>query len=216
MITLGVDTSEAWGKLALCNGETCLGHQTATERFSHAEELFTLIDEVLTRNNVDKSAIELISINKGPGSFTGLRIGLAAAKGMCQSLGVGLVGVDGTVSYRRKVGQEARVCVIIKNRRDLVYARWFEQANPVGSTKVMSHNELIERLREEQVQTVVVGSGAVDLRNRLESLAKLEVAPDENNCPSAINIAQLGQQAYAENELYCLEPQYVELSITRN
>ena len=148
-LTLGVDTSESLGGVALYDEGRLAEMRMMDTPLSHAECLFPLIDTILEACEVDKSQVELASINRGPGSFTGLRIGLAAMKGFCQALDVPLIGIDGTQVYRQMVEDHQRVCVILASRRDLYYVRWFGGSRPKGPTVVMREAELIDRLGRE-------------------------------------------------------------------
>ena len=117
MIILGIDTSAAGGGVALCKDNETLMELMMESPLQHAEELLPLIDEVLNRCEMKISDVDLVSVNSGPGSFTGLRIGLATVKGICQAARIPLVGVDGWMMFRqreasrseeRRVGKECR------------------------------------------------------------------------------------------------------------
>lgn len=185
------------------------------ERLHHAEELLPLIAGLLDECGLNKDQIGLVSVNRGPGSFTGLRIGLSTAKGICQSLGVPLVGVDGTVVYRARLGAKGRVCVLIPDRRDLFYVRWFSGMRALGEVAVQSSAGLLARLSEERKELVAVGSGAQLLREQLQECALVKLATQELNRPSPAWIARLGEEAYTQDQLYELEPTYVEPALVK-
>jgi len=210
MLTLGVDTSESLGGVALYEEGRIAETQMMDTPLSHAESLFPLIERILEACNVDKSQVELVSINQGPGSFTGLRIGLAAMKGFCQSLDVPLVGVDGTTVYRQLVEEHQRVCVVLSSRRDLYYVRWFGGTRPKGPTVVVREAELIELLGQEKRELWLVGSGAPRLGEHLRPWQHIRIADDAANRPSPLAVAQWGSKNYEADQLYTIEPLYVE------
>ncbi|MBE0636110.1 tRNA (adenosine(37)-N6)-threonylcarbamoyltransferase complex dimerization subunit type 1 TsaB [Candidatus Bipolaricaulota bacterium] len=210
MLTLGVDTSESLGGVALYDEGRLSQTRMMDTPLSHAESLFPLIEELMEASSVDKSQVDLVSINRGPGSFTGLRIGLAAMKGLCQSLEIPLVGVDGTLVYRRFVEERQRVCVVLSSRRDLYYVRWFGGSRPKGPTAVMREAELIARLGQEERELWLVGSGAPRLEVRLRSLEHVRIAPEAFNQPSPLAVAQWGSKNFVADQLYSVEPLYVE------
>jgi len=185
------------------------------EPLHHAEELLPLLAGLLDGCGRNKNQLGLVCVNCGPGSFTGLRIGLATAKGLCQSLGIPLVGVDGIVAYRVRVDVTGRVCVLVPNRRDLFYVRWFAGARPLGEVAVLSSSDVLRRIAEERKHLVVVGSGAEYLRERLQECALVEVSPEESNRPSPAWIARLGEEAYTRDQLYEVEPTYVEPALVK-
>jgi tRNA threonylcarbamoyladenosine biosynthesis protein TsaB len=185
------------------------------EPLHHAEELLPLLAELLDECGRSKDQISLVSANCGPGSFTGLRIGLATAKGLCQSLGIPLVGVDGTVAYRARLDVKGRVCVLVPNRRDLFYIRWFAGARALGEVAVLSITDVLTRISEERRQLVAIGSGAELLREQLGECGLVDIAPEEINRPSATWIARLGEDTHTKDQLYDLEPTYVEPALVK-
>jgi len=210
MLTLGVDTSESLGGVALYDE----GRLAETRRFdtplSHAERLFPLIETILEACDVDKHQLNLVSINRGPGSFTGLRIGLAAMKGLCQSLEIPLVGVDGTQVYRQLVEDHQHVCVVLSSRRDLYYVRWFAGSRPKGPTAVMREAELLARLGQGERELHLVGSGAPRLQEHLRPWHHIRIASEALNQPSPLTVAELGSKSFVADQLYSVEPLYVE------
>ena len=210
MLTLGVDTSESLGGVALYEEGRLAETWTMDTPLSHAERLFPLIETILAACEVDKSQLNLVSINRGPGSFTGLRIGLAAMKGLCQSLDIPLIGVDGTQVYRQLVEDHQRVCVVLASRRDLFYVRWFGGSRPKGPTVVMREAELIARLGQEERELCLVGSGVSRLGEHLRPWQHMRVAPEALIQPSPLAVAQWGRKNYVADQLYSVEPLYVE------
>ncbi len=212
MITLGLDTSEALVGVALWE-EALLGESIMEGHLHHAEELLPLIDGLLDKCILSKDQVQLVSVNRGPGSFTGLRIGLATAMGICQSLGIQLVGVDGMVAYRARLDVKEHVCVLVPDRRDLLYVRWFAGMRAISEVEVVPTARLLARISRERKELSVVGSGAELLRERLERVASVKLAPEAMNHPSPAWIARLGKDSYSCDQLYDLEPTYVEPAI---
>lgn len=210
MLTLGVDTSESLGGVALYEEGRLAETRTMDTPLSHAERLFPLIETILEACEVEKGQLNLVSINRGPGSFTGLRIGLAAMKGLCQSLDIPLIGVDGTQVYRQLVEDHQRVCVVLASRRDLFYVRWFGGSRPKGPTVVMRGAELIARLGQEERELYLVGSGASRLGEHLRPWQHIRIAPEALNQPSPLAVAQWGRKNFVADQLYSVEPLYVE------
>lgn len=76
------------------NGETILCKEIAEQGYSHAEKLHVFIEEILKETKIGYADLTAIAVSKGPGSYTGLRIGVSAAKGLCYALGIPLIAVD--------------------------------------------------------------------------------------------------------------------------
>jgi tRNA threonylcarbamoyladenosine biosynthesis protein TsaB len=210
MITLGVDTSAAVGGVALCDGDETLADMTMEAPLRHAEELLPLVEHALKRGGIRINDVKLVSVNRGPGSFTGLRIGLATAKGICQARGIPLVGVDGLRAFRVRIESHLRVCVVLKNRRDLYYVQWFVGDTPTQAVSVMSGDDVARKIYQEKRRLYLIGSGVDGLRDRLRKCAWVECASDELNRQSPVWVARLGEQRFSQDQLYDLEPTYVE------
>jgi len=208
-MTLGLDTSEPLGSVALYRKGDVAEERWMDEPLQHAECLFPLLDRLLDESGTAPEAIEAVSINCGPGSFTGLRIGLAAAKGLCQAWRTPLVGVDGTRVYRARVAEQ-RACIVLASRRDLFYVRWFAGDRSKGPTSVVREAQLIEELAREQRDVVLVGSGASRIYDGLPDGTHVHLAPEEANRPSALWVAQLGSTEMPTDQLYEVEPLYIE------
>jgi tRNA A37 threonylcarbamoyladenosine modification protein TsaB len=128
---------------------------------------------------------------------------------MCQALGATLVGVDGTVAYRAQAAAEPRVCVVIPSRRDLLYTRWFTESRAKGPTAIVLEHELIEALRDEQREWVLVGSGAGRVIGRMGDHPMVRLGPPQSLGPSPLKLARIAADEAGGN-LYEIEPLYVE------
>jgi tRNA threonylcarbamoyladenosine biosynthesis protein TsaB len=92
MLTLGIDTATEVGSVGLAAGPSAIGELTFPRRWDRAERLLQAVDRLLELSRVKVEDLELIAVSSGPGSFTGLRIGIATAKGLAQGLRAPLVG----------------------------------------------------------------------------------------------------------------------------
>ncbi|MDD4903698.1 MAG: tRNA (adenosine(37)-N6)-threonylcarbamoyltransferase complex dimerization subunit type 1 TsaB [Candidatus Bipolaricaulis sp.] len=209
MITLGLDTSEALGGVALLGPGGLCSERSLDEPVRYAERLLSVVRELLDESRRAVGEIGTVSVNLGPGSFTGLRIGLATAKGICQALRIPLSGVDGSFVYRSLAASASRVCVVIPSRRDLVYVRWFVGVRPRGPTVVLRERDLDEKLRQEPRELTLVGSGAAAAYERMSQHGGVRLGQPEALRPSAATVGRLGMPG-AGDGVYRLEPIYVE------
>ncbi len=209
MLVLGLDTSESPGSVALLEEGDLAVERPLPEPLRHAEWLLPTVEAILAESGRTRDDVRRVCVNLGPGSFTGLRIGLATAKGMCQARGTDLVGVDGTLAYRQRAGEEQRVCVIAASRRDVVYARWFSGEKPRSDTMVLREADLVTRLRTEQRPLCIVGSAARRVIQSLGDSATVFLGPAGAMEPSALAVARIGALVRGDR-LRELEPTYVE------
>jgi tRNA threonylcarbamoyladenosine biosynthesis protein TsaB len=92
---LHVETSTKVCSVALSQNGAYLSHITeSSQDFVHSERLNTLIQDLLSKNNISLSELSTVSVSSGPGSYTGLRIGVSTAKGLCYALSIPLIAID--------------------------------------------------------------------------------------------------------------------------
>ncbi|MDR6966478.1 tRNA threonylcarbamoyladenosine biosynthesis protein TsaB [Flavobacterium arsenatis] len=108
------------------NGVTLLCKEIAEQGYSHAEKLHVFIEEILEECNLTAKNLTAIAISQGPGSYTGLRIGVSAAKGLCFALDIPLIAVDTLESFARQVDKtDGLIVPMIDARRMEVYSAIF-------------------------------------------------------------------------------------------
>jgi len=210
MLTLGIDTAEPLGGVALFDGNGVSEERMMKKPLAHAERLIPLIDETMEGCGRSRSEVDRIAVNLGPGSFTGLRIGLASAMGLCQALDVPLVGVQGSFAYRDRMPTARRVCVVIRSRRNLVYAQWFAGSKPREDIQLLSESELIDRLSEEARELTLVGSAAEAIHVQVADQPFLLLGEEDARRPSPLAIARMGAAKESVDRLSEVRPIYVE------
>lgn len=125
---LNIETATKNCSVALAkNGQTIALKELATENFSHAEKLHVFIEELLKENQLRFSNIQAIAVSQGPGSYTGLRIGVSAAKGLCYALSIPLIAIDTLqlLAYQLKVSSGI-IVPMIDARRMEVYTSYYD------------------------------------------------------------------------------------------
>ena len=108
------------------NGETILYKQIAEQGYSHAEKLHIFIEELLSEARISSKDLIAIAVSQGPGSYTGLRIGVSAAKGLCYALEIPLISIDTLLVLANQVKQtDGLIVPMIDARRMEVYSAIF-------------------------------------------------------------------------------------------
>jgi tRNA threonylcarbamoyladenosine biosynthesis protein TsaB len=138
-----LETSGKNCSVALADESGILTTRSASaEHFIHAEQLHVMINEIFTERNLSWNSLSAVAVSKGPGSYTGLRIGVSAAKGFCFSLHIPLIAIDTTellALAASKVYTDAQIILpMIDARRMEVYAARFD-----GHAKRLSTDEAI-------------------------------------------------------------------------
>lgn len=124
---LNIETSTKNCSVALSqNGQLLLCKEIAEQGYSHAEKLHVFIDEILAEASIQFSELSAVAVSSGPGSYTGLRIGVSAAKGLCYALGIPLISIDTLTSLAHQVKQtDGCIVPMIDARRMEVYSAVF-------------------------------------------------------------------------------------------
>ena len=99
MNILAIDTSALTATAAVLSDEVLIGETGITTKLTHSQTIMPMIDELLKKVSLDVSDIDLFACSVGPGSFTGLRIGIGTVKGLAYGLGKRVVGVSSKVCY---------------------------------------------------------------------------------------------------------------------
>jgi tRNA threonylcarbamoyladenosine biosynthesis protein TsaB len=215
---LGIDTSTMTGGAALLKGEELVGESILNIRTTHSERLIPALDELLGHARVQLQDVGLISVVTGPGSFTGLRIGLATAKGFGYALGIPLVGVTTLEAFgwQFQVFPGIVVALIDARRRS---AFWQAFQGGEGLTEP-GHGSLEDVLgwcaAQVGAQFLFVGDGAVNYREELDAALPGAVFPPASLSllrPSAA--AHLGYRRFLAgqaSDAFALKPTYMRLT----
>lgn len=212
-VVLGIETATALGGVALVSaaGEL-LGEITLRNNESHAERVLPAAAGLLETHGLTPRDLAAVSVSRGPGSFTGLRAGVAAAKGLALSLEVPLYGIPTLESLAANVppGEEL-VCAVLAARRGEVFRAFFS-SGPQGPRR-RGDDELvtIERLAAELPARCLVVGAMPGLTPRPQPPG-LRFCPDHLNHPRAAVIALLGWQALCASrvsDLATLLPSYL-------
>ncbi len=128
MYILNIETATKNCSVSLSKeGETILCKEVSDQGYSHAEKLHVFIEEILKESDVNIQEIKAVTVSKGPGSYTGLRIGVSTAKGLCYALGIPLISVDTLQVLAKQVSVENGLIVpMLDARRMEVYSAVFD------------------------------------------------------------------------------------------
>ncbi|HLV92341.1 MAG TPA: tRNA (adenosine(37)-N6)-threonylcarbamoyltransferase complex dimerization subunit type 1 TsaB [Aequorivita sp.] len=181
------------------NGVVIAFREVNNKKFSHAEKLHVFIEEVLAEAKLDKKQLDAIAISKGPGSYTGLRIGVSAAKGLCFALEIPLISTLTLEVLAQQVeSDDALIIPLIDARRMEVYSAVFDKdKTQLRKTKaeVLTEDSFSKYL--EQNKSFFLGDGA----------AKFKPICNHENAnflidkfPSALDMAPLAEAKFNTND----------------
>ncbi len=195
-VILCIETSTTNCSVAIAvDGEIKAIREENNQKYSHAEKLHVFIDEVLKEANLDKKQLNAVAVSKGPGSYTGLRIGVSAAKGLCFALDIPLVSTFTLEVLVQQVKcEDCYIIPLLDARRMEVYSAVFNsEKKQIRETKaeILDENSFFEYLKERK--TIFIGDGS----NKFESLCKHKNAIFyKDGIPSSADMALLAEAKY--------------------
>lgn len=199
-LILNIETATKNCSVALSKeGKTLAIRELSEQNFSHAEKLHVFIEELLLEINVTFKDVKAIAVSQGPGSYTGLRIGVSAAKGLCYALSIPLIAVDTLEILARKIQISSGIILpMIDARRLEVYSAFFDSNYAkIRETKA----EIIDEnsFQEETEIIHLIGDGAKKFKEILTD-KKFKYYP-EIQFPSASEMSLISFQKFQNNQL---------------
>ena len=226
MKILGLDSSGLVASAAVVENDILLAEYTTNYKKTHSQTLLPMLDEIRSMIELDLESIDAIAIAAGPGSFTGLRIGAATAKGLGLALDKPLVEVPTLEGLAYNLcGTEKLVCPLMDARRNQVYTGIYEfvkvgttdRLHVVESQCAVDVAEILERLNGLEREVIFLGDGVPVYRNQIEQLLQVPYtfAPAGNNRQRAASVAALGAVYFAEGRTVSAaehQPEYLRKS----
>lgn len=215
MRLIAIETATLIGSIAIADDEKLISELTLNIKATHSEKLMAAIDHLMELSGLTLNDMDAIAVSIGPGSFTGLRIGLSAAKGLSYGSGKPLIGIPtldalaSNLSFSRYL-----VCPILDARKGEVYTAIYSKNEKVADDMAVKPASLIEMIKED---TVFLGDGVSAYRNLLkEQLRGLyHEAPLPLQLPKASNVAILALDRLRNNDVddpFTLVPRYIRKS----
>ncbi|CAM8645417.1 COG1214 Inactive homolog of metal-dependent proteases, putative molecular chaperone [Acidimicrobiia bacterium] len=217
MLICGIDTATAQVSVAVGGHEGVLASTQSSRGRQHAEVLTPAIQFACKQARIEYSEISVVAVDLGPGLFTGLRVGVAAAKAMAHALSVPMIGVPSLDLLAFPVRFTSRLIVAtIDARRGEIFYAFYRQV-PGGIQRLSDHqvgspDDLASELLAVGEECLLVGDGAIRYREVFEGLKKCEIVEEGFAYPSATSLVLLAHaQALREQWVkpWDLEPLYL-------
>ena len=198
-LILNIETATKNCSVALSkDGKTLAIRELSEQNYSHAEKLHVFIEELLLETNVALKDLKAISVSQGPGSYTGLRIGVSSAKGLCYALSIPLIAVDTLEILARKINiSNGTILPMIDARRLEVYSAFFD-SNYAKIREIKA--EIIDKnsFQDETEILHLIGDGAMKFKEILTD-EKFKYYP-EIQFPSAAEMSLISFQKFQNNQ----------------
>lgn len=201
MKILGIDSSGLVATVAIQSDDILVGEYTIHNKKTHSQTLLPMIQDMLRMAEVPVEELDAIAVAAGPGSFTGLRIGAATAKGLGQALNIPLVAVPSLEGLAYNLaGADAFVCPIMDARRNQAYYGIYDVSGEmpvvVAEQDAAPIDIVLQKVRETGREIIFVGDGVPVFANRIaeeEGLA-YRLGADNVRYQKASSVAALGRK----------------------
>ena len=220
-LILSIETGTDICSVALANDGELMALRESDEGRDHAKKVALFVDELLRETGVQPSDLDAIAVGKGPGSYTGLRIGVSFAKGMCYALDIPLIAIGsldaltevaredydaGILDIEEEEWAKAKLCPLVDARRMEVYAEVFDNEGK-ALTDVVAEVVTEDSFREwRKDKFVIFGNGAKKCTELLSDAIFVDIAP------SARGIVRLAEESFKDQkfeDLAYFEPFYL-------
>lgn len=222
MRILAIESSSLVASVAITTDDILTAEYTVNFKKTHSQTLLPMIEELKKRLELEIDTIDAIAVSGGPGSFTGLRIGSATAKGLGLALDLPLIHIPTLEAMAYNLyGVSKLICPIMDARRGQVYTGLYTFENNNLLTKLdqcaISIEELVEKLNEFNGEVIFLGDGVPVHREFIEEQLKIDYcfAPPHVNRQKASSVAALASIYYNQGKTVSADeqtPDYLRVS----
>ena len=213
MKILGIDTSSSSLSVAVMDDDLLKGEFTLNHKLTHSEQMMPLLDSLLSHLELKMSDIDLIGVSVGPGSFTGIRIGVAAANAMAMALDIPVVGISSLEAMAYTAGETAYTIVsTFDAQRDRFYFNAYRFENSelkaIEAEDVLEKEDLIKKL--ESYDKVLLLGDAVFINEELP--LNVKIAKRAVRYVRASSVCELAHRDYLLGKTGFAVPVYLRKS----
>ena len=203
MKILSVDSSSFSASVAITENGVTLAENFINNGLTHSQTLMPMVEKTLKDANVSVKDMELFAIANGPGSFTGVRIGIASVKGMADALNKKCVAISTLEAIAEPLKNEDCIaCAVMDARCNQVYTAIFENGNRLCEDKAVLIDELGKELKSYNKKVVFIGDGSVLCYEKLKDVVTNVFVADENvRYIHASSIGRLAEEKIKNGEM---------------
>lgn len=225
MLILGIDTSGKMASVSLMQDDVLLAENSVYTTLTHSQIIMPMCKKLLESVGKTLQDVNRIVVSCGPGSYTGLRIGISGVKAMCFALDIGCNGISTLESLAYNVfGFDGVICSIMKARLDLVYCGLF-QSDMKSITRysddcILEKSMLFEKLSNIDKNIILVGDGAEDFYSSYEFKSNVALASVKDRLQSASSLCEIARnlepQTPQDVQALYLQPTKAEKDLKSN
>ena len=221
MKILGIDTSTMAANVAVLEDDKLICEYTINTKKTHSQKLMPMIENMLKLSDLDIKEIDAIAICVGPGSFTGLRIGMATAKAMAHVNNIPLIGVNSLEILGANMDLCNRnICSILDAQRNQVYMNRYilkdYKITELEEISIKAIDELLEEISSSNEDWVLVGEAVYKYKEKIEEISNITIPSPANNITKASTLCFVARDKMLANDqvynCYNINPMYIRKS----
>ena len=221
MKVLGIDTSSNATSIAVIEDNKLICEYTINTKTTHSQKLMPMIENMLKISEVNVNDMDMIAICQGPGSFTGLRIGMATAKALSHVNNLPIVGVNSLELLAGNMDlSDKKICSILDAQRTQVYMGQYKFENnklvEIKSVDVVEIDELLEELKSSNEEWILVGEAVYKYEDKIKEIENICVPAPSHNVNKASSLCTIAMNKYNQNidvyDCYTINPVYIRKS----
>lgn len=198
MKILGISTSSNIASVAICEDEKTILELNIDNNKTHSETLIPLLNNLFNKTDLNLSDINAIACDVGPGSFTGIRIGISSVKAIAESLSIPVISVSSleALAYNVNTTNYNTICSLIDARNDQVYAGIFDEKYSLLEKYIADDINIVIKSLKKYKNIAYVGDGSL-VHQKLLNIENFEY----ENVIHAKNIAKCGYNKFKNNNI---------------
>jgi tRNA threonylcarbamoyladenosine biosynthesis protein TsaB len=223
MKILGLESSATSASVSVVENGKVIALTSSNTGLTHSQTLMPMVENTLKKADITINDIDYLAISNGPGSFTGVRIGVSAVKGICDPLNKKCVGVSTLEAIAKPLENTGVIAVAVMDARcNQVYTATFDclkgEMKRLTEDEAITIDELTERLKTQEKQVVLIGDGANVCYNKMKDvLESISFASPTIRYQSASSVALIAEELILKDENNAvssdvLVPKYLRLS----
>ncbi|MGL5693616.1 MAG: tRNA (adenosine(37)-N6)-threonylcarbamoyltransferase complex dimerization subunit type 1 TsaB [Peptostreptococcaceae bacterium] len=221
MKILGIDTSSNASSVAVIEDNKLICEYTVNTKTTHSQKLMPMIENMLLISGLNIKEIDAIAICIGPGSFTGLRIGMATAKAIAHVNDLPIIGVNSLEILGSNMNLcDKKICSILDAQRNQVYMGKYEFKNDkvveLQPIDVVEIETLLEEISNQSEEWIMVGEAVYKYEDKIKEISNIKIPAPSNNVTKASSLCSIAIKKYSENidvyNCYNINPMYIRKS----
>ena len=221
MKILGIDTSTHSTSVCVIDDDKFICEYTVNTKKTHSQKLMVMIESMIKESDLSIKDIDAIAICIGPGSFTGLRIGMATAKAISHVNNLPIIGVNSLEILAGNMNLcDKKICSILDAQRNQVYTGRYKFENgsivEIQPVDVVEIEKLLEEISKDNEEWILVGEAVYKYQDKIKEIKNINIPVPSHNVTKASSLCSIAMEKFNNNidihNCYDINPMYIRKS----